>query len=196
MENDVRDYSIVDCVYDVGEKVDLKEFLSTYRNPYPIIYIAETICNEVPEGSLKYKEIKNYIDKKLEMKRGCRYEAVIRIIWAAIRYAYPNMNWDELSLKFKKHEERPVVTLIRADSIEENIKRARIQIEAYFDTHESVPLNVKEYIRSNIDKWDTVEKLKYMLGNIFNVCIIRDLRRTDFYLTEDEVEESDKHNIL
>lgn len=171
MEMELKEQSVVDCIYDVGEKVDLKDFLNSNRNPYPIYFIAEAICNEMPENSSKYKEIKKYVDNKLEMKRGCRYDAVVRIVWAAIRYSYPNMGWDELSLKFEKHKKRPIITLVQTESIEDNIKKAKIQIEAYFDTHENVPQNIKDYIRSNIDECDTVDKLRNMLGNVFDVSI-------------------------
>ena len=140
---DENEQSIVDCIYEVGEKVDLKEFLNSYRNPYPIYYIAEAICNEMPENSLKYKEIKRFIDEKLEMKRGCRYDAVIRIVWAAIRYTYPDTEWDELLLKFKKKESRPVITLVKEDLFEKNKERAKLQIQEFFDANDAVPQEVK-----------------------------------------------------
>lgn len=170
LENDEQ--SIVDCIYEVGEKVDLKEFLNSYRNPYPIYFIAEAICNEMPEKSLKYKEIKRFIDDKLEMKRGCRYDAVIRIVWAAIRYTYPNTAWDELLLKFKNPKKRPIITLIKEDSIEENIERAKLQSQEYFDAHDNVPQYIKDYIGSTVYECKTINELKYMIGNIFNVRMI------------------------
>lgn len=164
--------TIVDCIFDVGEQVDLKTFLSSYRNPYPIYYIAEAICKEMPEDSIKYKEIKRYVDSKLEMKRGCKYDAVVRIVWAAIRYTYPNVRWDELSLMFKEYEKKPIVTLNKNDSIENTIEKAKQQVEEYFATHENVPENIKEYIRANIEDWDSIENIKYMLGNVFDVRIV------------------------
>ena len=106
------------------------------------------------------------------MKHGCRYNAVVRIVWAAIRYTYPNVGWDELSLKFSEHEKRPIVTLNKNDSIENNIEKAKQQTEEYFATHENVSENIKEFIRENIDDWASVENIKYMLGNVFDDHII------------------------
>lgn len=168
-----EEQSVVDCIYDVGEKVNLKDFLRTSGNLYPIYYIAESICNEIPEDSFKYKEIKKYIDNKLGMERGCRYNTVIRIIWSAIRYTYPDVIWDELALKFKKYEIQPVVVLIQTDSIEEIIRDAKIQIEAHFDVHYKIPQGVKDYIRDNIDKCETIEKLENLLGIVFDVYLAR-----------------------
>lgn len=98
--------SIVDCVYDMGKKVDFRDYLNAYRNPYPIYYIADAICKEMPRESTKYKEIKAYIDNKLEMKRGCTYNVIVRIVWDAIRYTYPGRGWDELSVLFKSMKQK------------------------------------------------------------------------------------------
>ena len=67
---------------------------------------------------------------------------------------------------------RPIVTLNKNDSIENNIEKAKEQTEEYFATHENVSENIKEFIRENIDDWDSVENIKYMLGNVFDVHII------------------------
>lgn len=84
-------------VEHMQEKIDFEKenkdylFLRKYRHPYPIYFIADAICKEIPEDLLKYQEIKKYIDRKLEMKRGCSYDAVVRIVWAAISYIHKNV---------------------------------------------------------------------------------------------------------
>ncbi len=174
--DDLSSRSIVDCIYDVGETVDLKSFLNAWRNPYPAYYIAESICNEIPKDSIKYKDIKKYIDGKLGMKRGCRYDVVVRIIWAAIRYTYPeNMGWEELSLEFKKPVERPFVTIDTNDSIESNIESVKAQVEAYFYIHKNVSLDEKEYIRANIDECETVEQIRNLIGFLFSLTVKSDI---------------------
>lgn len=102
----VNKQSIVECVYEVGRTVDFRNFTNAYHNPYPIFYIADAICSEMPKDSQLYKDIKTYIDNKLEMKRGCTYNVIIRMVWAAIRHTYPGKGWDELSLLFKSKKQK------------------------------------------------------------------------------------------
>lgn len=163
--------SIVDCVYEID---DLGEFLRTHRVVCPLYYISGSICNEIPKESEKYKEIKKYIDSKLDMKRGCTYSAIIKIVWAAIYNAYSSMHWDELSLKFKEPLKRATIILNIDDSIKENIECFKKQAIAYFDAHDdSIPVSQRKftinYIWNNIDECESLDEIKTLAGSFFTV---------------------------